>query len=191
VKTLFAASSIILAIGMLSACVQDRAPVPASAASAAPDAAAVAAANDMLTAMKFRALEQNAFAMMRQSMPASVKQAVLSAIYSNPALDPAQKKRAVDDFYKALPRNGALIDGVFRDPAVMDKLIQETAEMYARQFTADELRQFAAFYKTPAGAKMATAMPQVLVQSGQINERVVMPRITAIMQNMLPKEPAH
>jgi hypothetical protein len=39
--------------------------------------------------------------------------------------------------------------------------LNETTVMYARYFTAEELRDIVAFYRTPTGAKALAVMPQV------------------------------
>jgi uncharacterized protein len=41
-------------------------------------------------------------------------------------------------------------------------MMQEAPPIYARYFTADELRQLAAFYRTPIGQKGLRVLPQVL-----------------------------
>ena len=49
--------------------------------------------------------------------------------------------------------------------------------MYARHFTVTELRQIAAFYKTPVGVKTLTIMPQLMNESMLMGQQIVMPRI--------------
>lgn len=42
--------------------------------------------------------------------------------------------------------------------------LAESAPIYARYFTAEELRQLIAFYRTPVGAKALTAMPRASLE---------------------------
>jgi len=76
------------------------------------------------------------------------------------------------------------IGGIFSDPTLFDEMMQDTAALYARHFTVTELRQIAAFYKSPVGAKMLTSMPQLMNESMQSGQRIVMPRIARIMQKL-------
>lgn len=52
-----------------------------------------------------------------------------------------------------------------------DGLIDEIAGIYARSFTAAELKQFVDFYKTPAGLKLATQTPVLAQQTMAAGQR--------------------
>jgi uncharacterized protein len=58
----------------------------------------------------------------------------------------------------------------------------EVTPIYARYFTADEMNQIAAFYKTPAGAKALTVMPKVMADVGP----AVVPRMQALKAEIGP-----
>lgn len=166
--------------------VQAAAPAAAPATTAA-DPATIAAANELLAAMDFRAVSKNSFVMLRKSMPAMMQQGITASISNSPKLDAAQKKAALEKMRRQLPPALTAVDTMFDDPALMDEMMVETAKLYARHFTAPELRQIAAFYKTPVGAKMVAAMPQLSAESMQMGQRIVMPRIAAIMQKAQTK----
>lgn len=180
-KKFLAALSVLLAVAAPAAYAQAPAP---PAAMAAPDPATLAAANAMLVSMNYRAVAQGMFGQMRQAMPAMMKQGALASINNNPTLDAAKKKAAIDKMEKELPKAAAAVDGIFTDPVVLDEMMSETAKLYARHFTVKELNEIAAFYKTPVGAKMLATMPQLTGESMQMSQRVVMPRIQAVMQKM-------
>jgi len=183
-KFLAAFSMILAASAFAPAAFAQNAPPPAPAAQSAPDAATLAAANEMLVSMNYRAVAQGMFGQMRQAMPAMMKQGATASINGNPKMDAAQKKAALEKMDKELPKAAAAIDGIFTDPVVLDEMMQETAKLYARHFTVKELHEIAAFYKTPVGAKMLATMPQLTGESMQMSQRVVMPRIAAIMQKV-------
>lgn len=157
------------------------------ATATATDPATIAAANELLAAMDFRAVSKHSFAMLRKSMPAMMQQGITASISNSPKLDAAQKKAALEKMSRQLPPALTAVDAMFDDPALMDEMMAETAKLYARHFTAPELRQIAAFYKTPVGAKMVAAMPQLSADSMQMGQRIVMPRIAAIMQKAQTK----
>lgn len=183
-KKFLAAMSLFLAATAPAAFAQPAVPPAPPAA----DPAALAAANEMLVSMNYRAVAKDMMAQMRQTMPAMMQQGAAASIDRNPNLDAAQKKAAIDKMKTDMPKAVAALDGVFTDPTVLDELMRETASLYARHFTVTELRQIAAFYKTPVGAKMLTTMPQLMSESMQMGQRVIMPHVVAVMQKMQPKK---
>lgn len=181
-KKLFAASSILLAVAMPVAFAQTS--VPAPVAIAAPDAVALAAANDMLESMNYRGVLQGMFAQMRQSLPTMITQSATKAINSSSKLDESQKKHALEQAGEEQSLAVSFVDGVFNDPAVTAELLRETAALYARLFSVSELHQMTLFYKTPVGAKILATMPQITGESMQISQRVLLPRVAAFIEKM-------
>jgi|SRR5215213_9033264 len=49
----------------------------------------------------------------------------------------------------------------------------EYAEIYAGAFTEEELREMAAFYRTPAGQKLARSTPQLTRLGAELGERTL------------------
>ena len=47
----------------------------------------------------------------------------------------------------------------------LDEFLNAGAHIYARHFTADEIKQVTAFYRTPAGQKFLTKQPQVMQET--------------------------
>ena len=62
---------------------------------------------------------------------------------------------------------------------VLDSM-QDMPQIYAKYFTADELHQLAAFYKTPLGAKALSQIPKVMADFSS----TMMPRMTAFQQQL-------
>lgn len=52
-------------------------------------------------------------------------------------------------------------------------LRDDYAELYAGAFTEEELREMTAFYRTPAGQKLARATPQLSRLGAELSERVI------------------
>lgn len=52
-----------------------------------------------------------------------------------------------------------------------DQMVEEFASLYAERFTAAELREIAAFYRSGAGAKFISAMPELMQQGAQIGQK--------------------
>ena len=182
-KKIIAALMVSLAFAAPAAFAQSAAPV-ASAASGPVELATLAAANEMLASMNYRVVAEGMLAQMRQSMPAIIRQGTEASINNNPKFDASQKKAALEKMNVELGKVASMLDSVFNDPTMLDDLLRGTAQVYARHFTVDELRQIATFYKTPVGAKMLATMPQVMGESMQMGQTIVMPRIAAIMQKV-------
>jgi hypothetical protein len=155
---------------------------------AAPDRAAVAAAQEMLDSMNYRTMAKGIFGQMRQAMPAMMKQASVADINGNPAFDPARKQAEIAKLDADMAKSSAQLDAVFNDPGVLDAVMQNTATLYARHYSAEELHQIAAFYKSPVGAKMLATMPQMMGESMQMTQEVIMPRIRAVMKQTRPAQ---
>lgn len=182
-KKIIAALMVSLAFAAPAAFAQSAATVaPATPGPAEP--AALAAANEMLASMNYRVVAAGMLGQMRQSMPAMIRQGAEASINNNPKLDAPQKKVALEKMNVELTKAASMLDSLFTDPAMLDDLLRGTAQVYARHYTVNELRQIAAFYKTPVGAKMLATMPQVMGESMQMGQNIVMPRIAAIMQKV-------
>jgi len=54
-------------------------------------------------------------------------------------------------------------------------------DIYAQHFTADELRQLLAFYKTPLGGKVLTEVPKVM---GEYTTKALMPMMPAMQAEL-------
>jgi uncharacterized protein len=67
------------------------------------------------------------------------------------------------------------------------ELTDQIAPVYARHFTADELRTLVAFYRQPLGQKLLEKMP-VLLQEGMALGQAWGQKIAAEMQNRLIEE---
>lgn len=52
-----------------------------------------------------------------------------------------------------------------------DQMVAEFASLYAERFTAAELKEISAFYRSGAGAKFISAMPELMQQGAQIGQK--------------------
>jgi hypothetical protein len=77
------------------------------------------------------------------------------------------------------------MSAVFKDPALIDEMIDEMVPLYANNFTTAEINELAAFYRTPIGRKMMASVPKIAAESMAISQRVVMPRMGKLMQDMM------
>jgi hypothetical protein len=118
------------------------------AAQPAPDET-MSAARELITVM--RAADQ-----LKQMLP-SIMQALKPAIVQG-------RPQVERDFETLIP---LLLDSV---ASRVGELIDPMASVYARNFSADEMRQLATFYRSPAGQKFLDKMPTVMQESMSLGQ---------------------
>jgi hypothetical protein len=106
---------------------------------------ALAAARELITVM--RVTDQ-----FKQIMPTIMQML-------KPAFTQGRPPQVAQDFEVVIP---VLLDGM---SARVGEMTDELAAIYARNFTADEMRQMMVFYRTPVGQKVLEKMPSVAQQS--------------------------
>lgn len=148
------------------------------------DPQATAAVKAMFEAMEMRKNMNAMYAQMQQAMPAMLRQQLGGMIQADPKLDAAQKKEAMAKVEQMLPRMSQSVGKIFNDPALMDALIDEMVPLYANNYTVAEIKELAAFYQSPVGRKMMTLSPKLATEGMAIAQRVMMPRVGKLMQDM-------
>jgi hypothetical protein len=175
-KKIVLVACLALSFAMPSAYAQSAAPV---------DADSAAAVKELLVAMHFRDTMQQTSDQVMKQMPAIMLQGATAAINNNKALTEAQKSEAIAKATREIPQAATAMTTMFSDPALIDEMAAEFVPLYSRHFTAAEIRQLTAFYKTPVGIKMIAAMPQIAGESVQISQKVMMPRIGAAIEKVV------
>ena len=148
------------------------------------DPATAAAVQELLTTMKYREMMQQTMQQMNSAMPKMMMQGASAAINSNAKGTAEQKKAAIAKMERELPIAVASFSTMLSDPKLYDELIAETIPLYARNYTAAEIGEITVFYKSPVGAKMLATMPMLMNESMAISQRVMMPRIQAVIQKL-------
>jgi hypothetical protein len=124
------------------------APVRAQAPSAAaPTPEAMQAARDLAAIMNGDTVGQMTAALTAQIWPSIERQL-------GPKVDAATLSELRTEFEHALSSFTA-------------EVMRDSPAVYARHFTADELRAMLAFYKSPVGQKALSTMPTVMTELGQ------------------------
>ncbi len=148
------------------------------------DAASTAAAKELFDSMNYRAVLTNMMQQMGQSMAASMRTAAEAAINNNPKLSAQDKQAALIKMDAELPGALKAMQSMLGDPSLVDDILNETVPIYARNFSADELKQVTAFYRSPVGAKMLAKMPQLMGEGMQVGQQIVARRIGPLMQQL-------
>ncbi len=171
----------LMAGGAVQAQTQAQASVAATA-SATP--ASTAAARELFDAMNYRVMMNGMMQQMAQNIGNSMRGGAEAAIRNNPKASEQDKQAAIIKMEAELPVAIKPIQDMLSDPGLVDDVLAETVPLYARTYTAEELKQITAFYRSPVGAKMLASMPKLMTEGMQIGQQVVMRRIGPIMQKM-------
>jgi hypothetical protein len=135
---------------MLVICLTVCLPAAEPARSQTPSPDAIAAAHELIETM-------HAADFFKSIVPAMM-QGLKPAIVQN-------RPQVERDFDAIAP---LLLDGF---NARMNELIEQIAVLYARNFTADELREVVAFYRRPTGQKFVQKLPAVTQESMVLGQR--------------------
>jgi hypothetical protein len=148
------------------------------------DPAAAAAAREMFESMNYRAIMVDAMQQMSQGIGGSIRAGAEAAVNGNPALSAEDRGKVRLKMEAILPNMVAAMQEAMSDPTLVDDIMAETIPLYARTYSADELRQIAAFYRTPVGVKVLATMPKLTGEGMQIGQRLMLRRIGPMMQKM-------
>jgi hypothetical protein len=133
--------------------------------------------------MNYRTLMAGMMQQMSQGIGASMRAGAEASIKNSGKSD-AEKQLAQAKVDAELPGAIKAMQDVMNDPAMNDEILAETVPLYARTYTADELRQITAFYRSPVGAKMLANAPKLMGEGMQIGQQVFLRRIGPLMQKL-------
>ena len=117
---------------------------PAATQTPAPSSDAVAAAKELVVTMRAADQLKNLFPIIMQQLKPAIVQG---------------RPQVEKDYDAIMP---ALVEGML---ARSGELIDLMADVYARNFTAAEIRQISAFYRGPVGQKFLEKMPAITQES--------------------------
>ena len=159
--------------------------VSAKPADAPADPAAKAAAETLLKLMDY---DKMVSAGLEPTLAAMRAGAIIGRqVDANPALK-LQRSKNPQAWDIALRNVGAMQAGVIEQTMkeMMPEVHAVAVDTYARNFTAQDLRELTDFYKTPLGRKVIDRLPKVMVASLDLAQRQVSQRVTPRMQALQP-----
>lgn len=159
--------------------------LPARAAPETLDPMAVAAARDLLEAMRFKFTLAADMKSASGGAEAMLHQIVSQKVQNNPALDAAARTRATAALQKTMPEAVEALQGVFTDPQTSEDISKETARIYARTFSVDELVQIAAFYRTPTGQKLLGMSTRIHGESLAFGRQYIARRVDTLVEELM------
>lgn len=105
---------------------------------------------------------------MKDALEQSIEQTLQVQMQQNPTLVPF--KNVMMQF--------------FQKHMSYESLKPDMVQIYADTFTASELKELIAFYRTPTGKKTIEKMPQLMAQGGQIGAKRVQDNIQELQQSI-------
>jgi hypothetical protein len=161
---------------LISALMFSAAPAFAQNA-AALDPATVAATKDLVEAMNVRQTMRASVEAVLAAMPQQMQARLNKMISDDPRMTPEQKQKALAQLEQRIPKMVASVRETLTDPILMDEMADAMIPLYAKTYTTDEIHQLAAFYRSPVGQKMLASTPKVMVETMEISNRIMMPRL--------------
>lgn len=147
----------------------------AQAQGVTPDAAA--AARELMQVTNYRQMAMQSNAELAKHVPAMMMQGAEASLERGEPLSSKDRALAMAKIKELIPGATAKIMSVINDPKLIEEMEAATIPLYAKHFTADELRQMAAMYRTPLGQKMLAKMPVLMGDSMQLGQQIIMPRM--------------
>ena len=137
-----------------------------------------ALAEELLVAMDMPGSIEKSFAMMKQMLPAQMEK-------MNQAAGPSKTSANVSE------QTTKMMD-MMAEALSWDKIKNDYVALYAETFTAAELKDLIAFYKSPAGQAFTKKQPELTRRSVEMSQKLmmqIMPKIQAMTKEMAT--PAH
>jgi hypothetical protein len=159
--------------------------VPALAQTAALNADTTVAAKELMDVMNARAMMRASMQQMSQQMPQMLRAMMGPVMEGKGKQLTAEQKKALEvKLEQSIPGMVGAMQKVFGDPKLSEELERETTAIYARNFSADEMRQMVAFYRSPVGAKMLATMPKLMQESMVASQKIIVPRMGKLIEEM-------
>lgn len=152
----------------------------ASSAQAAPPSEA--AVRELMEVTNARAGMAASMQNMSKALPQVLRMRADAVVRNNPKLNDDQRKAELANVERRMPAITAALQQELNDPKLVDDLMKEVMPLYARHFSADDVKALTAFYRSPAGKKSLEVMPQLIGESGQAAQKLVQERAKRIIE---------
>lgn len=141
-----------------------------------------AAVRELMDATNARSSIAVSMQNMSKAFPQVLRQRAEAVVRNNPKLNEEQRKAELASVERRMPAITAALQKDLNDPKLVDELYNQVVPMYARHFSADEVKALTAFYRSPAGKKSLQVMPQLLADSAQAAQKITQERAKRIIE---------
>lgn len=159
-----------------------------AAAPAAPSAADQATIRALMDSMNTRASLSTSLQQLSKSLPQMMRANAEMGLRNNPKLTAEQRQAEMAKVEQQLPAVSAALQKEFSDPKLLDEMYAEIVPLYARHFTVEEMKAITEFYRTPTGKKALQEMPQLMMESMRIGQKLMQPRVQRVIEQFKPKK---
>lgn len=166
----------------LNAFAQAPAPIPAPASMVeVPSGEVKAAISEMLEAMNIRQMMNQMSTAMVQSMPLMLEQMMERSVSHLPSDQRAAAKQRSAATVGSFMEKGMAIYG---DPEILKGMEEIMGRAYAKRFSLSEIKTITAFYKSEAGKKMMSVVPQLMQETMPEIVALTAPKVNALMEEV-------
>ena len=137
-----------------------------------------ALAEELLIAMDMPVSIEKSFAMMKQMIPAQMEKMQQATGHTNASPNMANHMDKMMD--------------LMADVLSWDKIKDDYVALYAGTFSAEELKDLIAFYKSPAGQAFTRKQPELTMKTMEMTQKLmmqVMPKIQALSKELATSGP--
>ena len=137
-----------------------------------------ALAEELLIAMDMPDSIEKSFAMMKQMIPAQMEKMQQATGHTNASPNVANHMDKMMD--------------LMADVLSWDKIKDDYVALYAGTFSAEELKDLIAFYKSPAGQAFTRKQPELTMKTMEMTQKLmmqVMPKIQALSKELTTSGP--
>ena len=117
-------------------------------------------------------------------MPDQMVSTLKMTIQNDTSMNADQKRDVEQKIDVMRPKFAAQANGALTDDAIVDQITAMSGPVYAAGFSAAELRQLTALYRSPVGQKSVAAMPAQSAQLSEVFGKVLAPRILKLTETM-------
>jgi uncharacterized protein len=119
---------------------------------------------------------------MSKALPQLLRMRGEAAVRNNPKLNDEQRKAELANLERRIPNIAGALQKDLNDPKLVDELYNQVVPLYARHFTAEEVKALTAFYRSPAGKKSLQAMPMLMAESAQAAQKLMQERAKRVVE---------
>lgn len=152
----------------------------AAAAHAAPPSEA--AVRELMDVTNARANMAASMQNMAKALPQVLRMRGEAVVRNNPKLNDEQRKAELANMDRRMPTITAALQKDLSDPKLVDELYNQVVPLYARHFTAEDVKALTVFYRSPTGKKSLEVMPMLMGESAQAAQKLMQERAKRIIE---------
>lgn len=140
-----------------------------------------AAIRELMEATNARANMTVSVQNLARALPQILRIRAEEVVRNNPKLNDEQRKAEMANVDRRMPAITAALQKDLNDPKLVDELYSQVVPLYAKHFTAEDVKALTAFYRSPAGKKSLEVMPVLMGESAQAAQKIMQERAKRVI----------